>query len=81
MSIVHTVTGYDKRTERAAIEHVVPDEAFDDVRGLAGVPETDRDAIGSYPLDARAAWAIATRLAASMNVDRYDWVLEPHVAC
>ena len=78
MSVVHTITGYDKRTDRVAIEHAVPEEAFDAVRGLAGVPDTDREAIGSYPLNAGAVRAIAGTLAASLNVDGYDWFLEPH---
>ena len=80
MSAAHTITGYDTRTDRLAVDHEVPEEAFAAVRGRAGVPETDRDAIGSRPLDAGAGRAIAGRLAASLNVDSHDRFPEPQRA-
>lgn len=77
MSIVHLVAGYDRRTERLVVEHAIPEAIFDEIRTLADVPETDGDAIGSYPLSATAARTIATKLPALLNVDTYDWFLEP----
>ena len=53
MTIGHIVTGYDKRTQRLTIEHVIPESVFDEVRALADVPETDAEAIGSYSAQSR----------------------------
>ncbi|MDB5646171.1 hypothetical protein [Methylobacterium sp.] len=77
MTIGHIVTGYDKRTQRLTIEHVIPESVFDEVRALADVPETDAEAIGSYPLSPAAVFGISSRLSQPMSVDGYDWFLEP----
>ncbi|MCJ2122599.1 hypothetical protein [Methylobacterium sp. J-077] len=69
--------GYDKGTERLTIEHDVPDALFAEVRSLAQVPDTDQLALGSYPLSLSAVRRIAFQIAAPLNVDAYDWYLEP----
>ncbi|MEL6059743.1 MULTISPECIES: DUF7683 domain-containing protein [unclassified Methylobacterium] len=77
MTIGHIVAGYDKATERLAIEHDVPASLFEKVRILAEVPDTDREALGSYPLSLSAVRALASKIRAPLNVDAYDWFLEP----
>ncbi len=76
MSIIHRMTGYDKRTERLASEYDVPSHLVDKARGIAKVAEVS-DGFGSYPLDAAQAQAIALLADATIDVDRYDWFLEP----
>ena len=77
MNVGHIVAGYDKGTERLTIEHDVPASIFEEVRSLAKVPDTDRHALGSYPLSVSAIRRLALRLPAPLNVDAYDWYLEP----
>ncbi|MCJ2134857.1 hypothetical protein MKK69_12430 [Methylobacterium sp. J-026] len=77
MNVGHIVAGYDKATERLTIEHDVPLTLFAEVRSLAEVPDTDRQALGSYPLSLSAVRKIASKMPASLNVDAYDWFLEP----
>ena len=77
MTIGHIVAGYDKATERLTIEHDVPASLIEEVRSLAEVPDTDREAVGSYPLSLAAIRALASKIQAPLNVDAYDWFLEP----
>lgn len=77
MTVAHKLIGYDKRTERPAFEHLVPVERFKEVRGLANVPPGDAEAIGAYPLTPVSARTISNRLGVSLNIDTYDWFLEP----
>ncbi|MCJ2096399.1 hypothetical protein MKK67_28420 [Methylobacterium sp. J-072] len=77
MKVDHIVAGYDKGTERLTIEHDVPASLFAEVRSLAQVPDTDQLALGSYPLSLSAVRRIASQIAAPLNVDAYDWYLEP----
>jgi len=77
MTAVHRITGYEKRTERLEIEHDVPPERLNEIRQLAHVPPEDSGAVGAYPLDPHAAGLVALKLDKPLNVDAYDWFLEP----
>jgi hypothetical protein len=77
MNAVHRITGYDKRSERLALEYAIPDERLSEVRELARVPREDADAAGSYPLDPEAASIVGLKIDKPLNVDAYDWFLEP----
>ena len=77
MNVDRVVAGYDRATERLTIEHDVPAAVFEAVRILAAVPETDREALGSYPLSLSAIREIGAKIAAPLNCDAYDWYLEP----
>ena len=77
MTIVHLVAGYDRRTDRLVVEHAIPDAILDETRILADIPDTDRGGSGPYPLSATAARTVATKLPALLDVDAYDWFLEP----
>jgi len=77
MTIGRIVAGYDKRTERLTIEHDRPASLFEEVRSLAAVPDTNRQALGSYPLSLAAIRALASKIPAPPNVDAYEWFLEP----
>ena len=77
MTVVHRLTGYDKATERLAIEHDIPASKLKHAKELAGVRHEDVDATGSYPLSAIQARAMAKLVKQMINVDRYSWFLEP----
>lgn len=80
MNAIHRITGYEKRTERLEIEHDVPPERLSDFRKLAHVPSTDTHALGSYRLEPDAVRKAASKLRIRLNVDAYDWFLEPFEA-
>lgn len=77
MNAIHRITGYDKRSERLEIEHDIPPDRLPDMRQLANVPPEDEDAIGVYPLDADAVRKVALKLDKPLNIEAYDWFLEP----
>jgi len=65
MSIVHRVTGYDKRTERLAYEFKVPEYYVPEMRTMAQVAPEDTEAAGAYPLDSEhcafSSWPVQFR--------------------
>lgn len=77
MTVAHRITGYDRRTECLAMQRPVPHDVLAPIRALVGVPATDDDAIGSYPLDPSMVPAIARQLGAGLWPDLYDLFLEP----
>ena len=70
------VTGYDKVSERLTIQHEVPAAVVSEARHLAEVGSDD-DGLGIYPLDVAAALKLGLRMDRTLNVDLYDWFLEP----
>ena len=76
MNVLHKVTGYDKRTERLSVEHLVPEGQSEIVRNLAHLTPED-DGIGCYPLDPAAAVSIGMQIDWPLDIARYDWFLEP----
>jgi len=77
MSVIHRITGYNKRTDRLEVEYGIPQDRFTEIREVARIPSHDTDAAGSYPLDAEAARAIAWKIDKTINLDGYDCFLEP----
>ena len=77
MTVVHRLTGYDKKTEQLAMEHDIPETKLKYAKDVAGVEYEDMDAIGSYPLNISQTKAIAKLVGLIINVDRYYWFLEP----
>lgn len=76
MSLDLQVSGYDKRTERLSIAHPVPSSLSDTARRLARVGSDD-DGEGAYPLEPGAARTLGLKLDTNLDLDRYDWFLEP----
>ena len=60
MDVEVSIVGYDRQTERLAVEHPVPPAAVPAAQAIANVPATDPDLIGAYPLDAEQARQIAS---------------------
>ena len=77
MSVVHKITGYDRSTELMTFAHDIPSTLLVTAREIARVPSTDREAVGSYPLEPEQVQTIALRIGARVNVEAYDWFLEP----
>ena len=76
MNVSLRVTGYDKSTEALTLEHPVPDAVVFEAQTLAHVDPSD-DGWGSYPLEPSAAITLGLRMDWTLNVDAYDWFLEP----
>lgn len=77
MSMVHRVTGYDKRTERLEREADIPAHLVAEARRLADAPEAFEQAPGAFPLSNSAVARLSAMLGLPMSQDRYDWFLEP----
>jgi len=71
-----TIVGFDRHTERVAVEHPVPPAALTAAMLIANVPPTDPDLVGAYPLDADQARQIAELINITIEPDRFDWFLE-----
>lgn len=77
MSIVHKVTGYDRRTDKLELAFDLPCEQLDDVRKLVDLPPSYLECLGSFRLDPGAALQLASMLRVTIDVDRYEWFIEP----
>lgn len=77
MTVVHRVTGYDKRSERLERERDIPAEYVEAARKLADAPPNVSQAPGAFPLAEPSGRALARLLDFPMNFDRYDWFVEP----
>lgn len=77
MTVVHRVSGFDKGTEQLEREFDVPADFVLAARRIADAPDDWQAAPGAFPLEGQAVWAISAMLKTPLNVDRYDWFLEP----
>ena len=77
MSVVHRVTGYDKRSERLEREWDIPAEYVEAARKLADAPPDASLALGAFPLAEASGRALSRVLDFPMNFDLYDWFVEP----
>ena len=77
MSVVHKITGYDKKTEIITQEFCVPDDRIAEIRELARVDPRASEIVGAYPLEREAAVTIQERFNFGMWIDRCDWFFEP----
>jgi hypothetical protein len=80
MTVVHRITGYDKRRGNLTFEHDIPRDKLRLVRYLARVVREDSESIGSYELTPDRAKKIARLIHRMINVEEYDWFLEPFSA-
>lgn len=75
-AVEHRLVGYDKRTERVAVEHAIPVARMPVVKKIARVPRDDPQAVHCYALDRSQARDIAGELGVKLNLDRCDYFLE-----
>ena len=77
MTIAHQLVGYDIRTERLSVAMTVPAHKFKAAAEIAGVPEEDAEAIGSYPLEEEQAERIARLIGQHVASRALAYFLEP----
>jgi hypothetical protein len=70
------LTGYDKQSDFLSVAFTVPTDVIDAARHIAGVPETDPDVLGVYPLTAQQAAEIADKAALPLDLSAFDYCLE-----
>jgi hypothetical protein len=78
MHVEVSIVGFDRHTERVAVDHPVPPAAVTAAMLIANVPPTDPDLIGAYPLDAEQARQIAELAHISIEPASLDWFLEAY---
>jgi len=80
MQVVHRLVGYDRDTDRAAIQFDVPDELLSEAKRIARVPDDDPDAAWSYPLANDQAGALAVLIGARLDAGNAEFFLEAFAA-
>ncbi len=76
MNVLLRVAGYDKQTECLSVEHKLPAYAIAEARDLAHIADDD-DGFGAYPLAPAAAITLGLKIDYPLNVNLYDWFVEP----
>ena len=76
MNAAVKLTGYDKSTEFLSVALDLPNDVVDFARRVAGVPATDPNVLGVYPLSPQQAAQIAGKAALPLDVAEYDYCLE-----
>jgi hypothetical protein len=78
MHVEVSIVGFDRNTERVAVDHPVPPAVVPAARQIANVPLDDPDLVVAYPLDAKQARQIAELANITIEPDRFDWFLESY---
>jgi hypothetical protein len=74
------IVGFGRASEWVAVEIDVSDSVLDRVKLIAGVPSSDPELLGSYPLDARQLAMIADEVHMSVDPVRFQYFLEAYDA-
>jgi len=77
MTVSHRLTGFDKKTERLALSHDIPRSKEQLARQVVEAAPDDPELIFVYPLTDTQVRRIARAIGKDLNIDRYDWFLEP----
>ena len=77
MTVTLKIMGYDKRSERLAVEFDVPSTCVPAVIEATRALPGQTDDFGSIPLDHETVAAIGRHLNRPIHSDYYDWFLEP----
>jgi hypothetical protein len=70
------LVGFNRRTDRLAVEKAIPAEAASAVRTIANVPASDPDLRASYQLTEEQVRQIAELARLTIEPDRFDYFLE-----
>ena len=76
MHVEVSFVGYDRQSERLAVEHPIPLGAVTAAMLIANVPPDDPDLIGAYPLTEDQARQIAAVANVTIDPANFDWFLE-----
>ena len=77
MTVSHRLTGFDKKTEWLTFSHDIPRSKEQLARQVVEAAPDDPELIYVYPLNENQVRRIARAIGKDLNVDRYDWCLEP----
>jgi hypothetical protein len=77
MTLVYKLVGFDRDTEALVRGYDIPAEKILRARAIAGIG--DKPAIiADWPLSRAQAETIAELIGAELDVNNYDWALEPY---
>jgi hypothetical protein len=77
MNLVYQINGYNKQTERLAVEFDVPQDSLQSVMQTAQVSPEQAADYGSVPLSPTIVKRIERQLNQSFYSELCDWFLEP----
>lgn len=75
--IVRRLTGYDLATELLAFQRDIPDESWDEAKGIARLSAETEETLASFPITDDQAKRIAALLGMALPAQRMDYFLEP----
>jgi hypothetical protein len=75
MRHIYRLVGYDRRTERLAQRYDIPPAKAKKAKDLVGLEPDD---IGDMPLTDPQARSIAAMIGAEIDIDRFEYFLEPY---
>jgi len=70
MSVVHLLRGYNRQTDRLAVQYAVPENLVEKAAEHVTLEGGDSDVFGIYPLDQGSAIAIARLIGCEMQVTK-----------
>jgi hypothetical protein len=79
MALTYKLVGYDRGSELLAVEHALPPASVARAKIIAGVAAPP-EIIGDWPLSLDQARSIAEIAGVTVDLDRYDWSLEPYLS-
>jgi hypothetical protein len=79
-SVVYELVGYDRKTERMAERHPVPQPLVRTVKQIAGIGDRRDDQLGDWELSAEQVQEIGKFIEANPDVERCDFFLAPSAA-
>jgi hypothetical protein len=76
MALVYKLAGFDPKTEALAVAREIPSEKLLQAKTIAGI--ADKPAIfADWPLSCDQARAITRLIGVELDVESFDWALEP----
>ena len=77
MKPTYYLVGFDRGSELAVRDHVVPTGILGFAMDIAGLSPELAELGGDWPLSDEAAIAVAARLGVSADIEALTWCLEP----
>lgn len=79
MALVYKLAGFDPKTEILIVTHQIPSEKILQAKTIAGIADNPA-IIADWPLSREQARAITKLIGAELDVESFDWALEPDAA-
>jgi hypothetical protein len=77
MALAYKLAGFGPETEVLVIAHEIPSEKLLQVKKIAGIADKPT-IIADWPLSRDQARAVIKLVGADLDVNKYDWALEPY---